>query len=90
MHNFPLLIFHWRSRLLIAFPLDNAMRAVTLIFSAFLLSSCASIFVDQCVDKGESRDVCEAKQNALSKEEFGEQQKAYIKQLFNKIFVEKP
>ena len=66
------------------------MRVATLIFSAFLLSSCSSIFVDQCIDKGESRDVCEAKQNALSKEEFGEQQNAYIKQLFNKIFVEKP
>ena len=66
------------------------MRVVTLIFSGFLLSGCASVFVDQCVEKGKSREVCEAEQNAKSKEEFGQQQKEYINQWFNKVFVEKP
>ena len=66
------------------------MRVVTLIFSGFLLSGCASVFVDQCVEKGESREVCEARQNAKSKEEFSQQQTDYVKQWFNKVFVEKP
>ena len=64
------------------------MRAVTLIFSGFLLSGCASVFVDQCVEKGESRVVCEAEQNATSKEEFIQQHSDYVKQWFNKMFVE--
>ena len=66
------------------------MRVVTLIFSGFLLSGCASVFVDQCVEKGESREVCEARQNTMSKEEFGQKQNDYLKQWFNKVFVEKP
>ena len=66
------------------------MRVVTLIFSGFLLSSCTSIFVDQCVEKGKSREVCEAEQNAKSKEEIGQQQNDIVKQWFNKVFVEKP
>ena len=66
------------------------MRVVTLIFSGFLLSGCASVFVDQCVEKGESREVCEAEQNAKSNEEFGQQLNDYVKHWFNKVFVEKP
>ena len=66
------------------------MRVVTLIFSGFLLSGCASVFVDQCVEKGESREVCEAEQNAKSNEEFIQQQNNYVKHWFNKVFVEKP
>ena len=66
------------------------MRVVTLIFSGFLLSSCTSIFVDQCVEKGKSREVCEAEQNAKSKEEIGQQQNDIVKHWFNKVFVEKP
>jgi len=66
------------------------MRVVTLIFSGFLLSGCASVFVDQCVEKGESRVVCEAEQNAKSNVEFLQQQKDYLKQWLNKVFVEKP
>ena len=66
------------------------MRVVTLIFSGFLLSGCASVFVDQCVEKGESREVCEAEQNAKSNEEFFQQQNDYVKHWFNTVFVEKP
>jgi hypothetical protein len=63
---------------------------VTLIFSGFLLSGCASVFVDQCVEKGESREVCEAEQNAKSNEEYFQQQNDIVKHWFNKLFVEKP
>jgi len=66
------------------------MRVVTLIFSGFLLLGCATVFVDQCVEKGESREVCEAKQNAMSTEDFVQQQNDYLKQWFKKVFVEKP
>jgi len=66
------------------------MRVVTLIFSGFLLSGCASVFVDQCVEKGESRVVCEAEQNSKSNEELLQQQNDYVKYWFNKVFVEKP
>ena len=66
------------------------MRVVTLVFSGFLLLGCASVFVDQCMEKGESREVCEAEQNAKSNEEFFQQQIDYVKHWFNKVFVEKP
>jgi|AP82_1055514.scaffolds.fasta_scaffold82505_1 uncharacterized protein YceK len=62
------------------------MRVVTLIFSGFLLSGCASVFVDQCVEKGESREVCEARQTATSKGEFIQQHGDYVKQWFNEMF----
>ena len=59
------------------------MRVMTLISPGFLLSDCASVFVDQCVEKGESRVVCEAEQNAKSNEEFVQQQHNYIKKWLN-------
>ena len=64
------------------------MRVVTLIFSGFLLSGCASVFVDQCVEKGKSRKICEVEQNTKSNEEIGQQQNDYVKHWFNKMFVE--
>ena len=66
------------------------MRVVILFFSVFLLSSCASVFVDQCVEKGKSREICEVEQKTKSSEEIGQQQDDYLKQLFHKMFVEKP
>ena len=66
------------------------MRVVALIFFGFLLSSCASVLVDQCVEKGESREVCEKKQNAKSKEGFIQQQSDYFKQWFKNVFGDKP
>jgi len=66
------------------------MRVVILIFSVFLLPGCTSIFVDQCVEKGKSREICEVEQTTKSNEEIGQQQNDYLKHLFNKLFVEKP